>query len=665
MDTKTATFRSLIAGPRQYRIPPFQRPYSWEKPERETLWLDILTQYERVAPVWPLEEAEREERLTVIPSHYLGTIVLAGPTALGVPKSEVIDGQQRITTVLLALAALRDARVRSLRKLQAGEADLDQILGSARRKMNNAYLINDDADGDERLRVVPQMKDKKAFVACLTHDGATQLSAASLGLSPSDSPRTVQAYQFFFTEFRRQAVDESRNPQLARFASLFPLDFDVLEEVLASRLSMILIETKNLDDVNAIFESLNAKGKPLSQLDLLRNYIFMLLRGRATQVLEDHWNPIERDHLPRPSEVEQLIWADLVSQGHNILQNRTYRTIQAVLRQQGGTPDAAESYVKALARTASYFEHLLRPNTDPNPAIANALQRLNRAGGRTAYPVVLWLYQERHAARCEDAEIVESIRLLESFYVRRFLSGLSPNNLNSMVGSLLSRIHAKVDTAADDVVGRLAAALLHNAKDWPTDDELRYGIQTTRFYGNGKTHQRIFVLSELDRSYHPQTVLNYEQSDDSIEHILPQGRDSLGWEADMRELGEDFGDVQDRLAHTLGNLTVVAPVMNSALGQKRFEEKCDLYRDSPYALTQRVASDFGDVTRGHTLWGTDAILGRADVLHAVAVSIWARPAQGAHDGAPIEDIAELEEAEGEEPVPFTSSVPEEEESGQE
>ena len=108
MDSKSLVFLGLISGPRQYRIPSFQRAYSWEREDRETLWLDLLTQYEVLESVWDMAEAEQEDALNKLATHYLGTIVLSGPSALGVPKSEIIDGQQRITTLLLAICALRD-----------------------------------------------------------------------------------------------------------------------------------------------------------------------------------------------------------------------------------------------------------------------------------------------------------------------------------------------------------------------------------------------------------------------------------------------------------------------------------------------------------------------------------------------------------------------------
>ncbi|MEE3703915.1 hypothetical protein V2H43_10920, partial [Pasteurella multocida] len=206
-------------------------------------------------------------------------------------------------------------------------------------------------------------------------DGVGALTAESLGLDDVDSKRILAAYKFFHAELRRQQVVADRAPQLARFKDLFPLKFDILEEVVTRRLTLITIETANLDDVNAIFESLNATGRPLTQLDLLRNYIVMALHTRAEEALAKHWGIIE-GNLHRPEEIEGLIWADVVSRGTNILQKRTYRTVQSELRQQGGTPDAAEQYLADLARKSAYYSAIIHPARESNPELREAFSRL-------------------------------------------------------------------------------------------------------------------------------------------------------------------------------------------------------------------------------------------------------------------------------------------------
>lgn len=657
MDSKSLVFLGLISGPRQYRIPSFQRAYSWEREDRETLWLDLLTQYEVLEKVWDQPAAEQEEELAKRATHYLGTIVLSGPSSLGVPKSDVIDGQQRITTLLLAVCALRDHWGQIVAR-ESGPADAE----AKRRGLSNTYLLNDGQVGTERFRVLPLSTDEKVFKAVVDYGGSGRLTAESLGLDPGDSDRMLNAYRFFKTEMARRSVPEG-NVQLKRFAHLFPLDPAKLEQAIAHRLSVIAIETKNNDDTNAIFESLNAKGRPLTQLDLLRNYVFMSLGARATEVLNEDWTPIEKTYLPNRADMEAFVWAEVVSRGTNVLQRRTYRTVQSELREAGGSAAAAEQYVKRLRRRAPLYAQIVDPARGTHDGLREALTRLGRSGGKTARPVILWLLEEEFQERCTLEDVVKCVGHIESFIVRRFLCALPPNNLNSMFGIMLSRLNSPTGPLRPDagtVEERLLTALLAVAKDWPDDGALVAGVLAHDFYHNGDVRQRMHVLRCLDLSWGYDLVPGYEESDQSIEHILPQSKDSAAWIADLAALDESLAGVQERWLHTLGNLTVVAPADNSSLGRRRFADKADIFRKLGYKMTRAVA-DLGTEVAGERLWGSEAIESRATALAEKCVELWPRPIEHplVNEPAPpstaeFDDGTDVVDA-----VPFTSSIEEE------
>lgn len=648
MDSKSLVFLGLISGPRQYRIPSFQRAYSWEREDRETLWLDILTQYEVLHGVWQLEEVDREQALERHSTHYLGTIVLSGPSSLGVPKSDIIDGQQKISTLLLAICALRD----NWGRLSSSSNNESSI--AKRRTLSNTYLINDGYIGNDRYRVLPLSTDEKVFRAIVDHDGSKKLDLNSLGLEPGDSTRMMQAYQFFRTEMGRKSVPDT-NAQIRRFAHLFPLDPVIIEQALAHRLSVIAIETKNTDDTNAIFESLNAKGRPLTQLDLLRNYVFMSLGGKADQVLRDQWLPVEKTHLPDRREMESFVWADVVSRGRNVLQKRTYRTVQSDLRGADNTALAAEHYVHQLNRRAPTFAQIVDPQKVSDKALRDRLQRLSLAGGKTARPLVLWVMEEQYAGRCLAPEALKCIAHIESFLVRRFLCALAPNNLNSMFGQMLVKLNPDESDGepAGTVEARLLSSLLSVAKEWPDDAALATGMEQKNFYENGDSSQRIHVLKNLDLSYDYDLQPGYDFSDKSIEHILPQSTTDQ-WSFDLVALGQDLAVVQDKWVHTLGNLTMVAPSDNSKLGNKRFVQKLLIYQTLGYKMTKAVA-DFGVTVNGEAMWGAEQIAARATELTQRAAQIWPRPVT--MTPKPVEPKVEFD-AQIEDVVAFTSSIPE-------
>lgn len=656
MDSKSLVFLGLISGPRQYRIPAFQRAYSWEKEDRETLWLDVLTQYEVLNTVWDRSEAEREEELNKRSTHYLGTIVLSGPSSLGVPKSDIIDGQQRITTLLLAVCALRDHWGNLIAKVE-GVAEAE----AKRRTISNTFLVNDGQKGNERYRVLPLSTDDKVFRAIVDFAGSGKLTTDMLGLEPGDSDRMLRAYQFFRTEMARKKVPDG-NIQLKRFSHLFPLDPEKVEQALAHRLSVIAIETKNNDDTNAIFESLNGKGRPLTQLDLLRNYVFMTLGSKADQVLEDEWLPIEHTHLTDRKDMEAFVWADVVSRGTNVLQKRTYRTVQSEIREAGASASAAEQYVKRLKRRAPGFAQIIDPAKASDEDLRTALDRLSRVGGKTARPLVLWLFEERFQERCEAVDVIACIKHIESFLARRFLCALAPNNLNSMFGIMLSRLNnatGPLAVGAGSVEQRLLTALLSVPRDFPDDAALSEGVRAHDFYHNGDTRQRTHIMRSLDLSYGYDLVPGYEESDRSIEHILPQSKNPTPWVADLNALGEEFASTQDRWLHTLGNLTVVAPADNSALGTKRFPDKAAILAGLGYKMSKAVPT-FATERGGELLWGAESIAARAKDLADKAIKLWPRP-----ETAPLSLAAQPEPDTGDEfdddvdeLVPFTSSIDE-------
>jgi uncharacterized protein with ParB-like and HNH nuclease domain len=144
------TLKPLIEGQKQYRVPIFQRPYVWDGPEVLQLWDDMTVQYRALHPAAP-GEAVRPSRST----HFLGSFVLAplASPAHGVTPYLIVDGQQRLTTVLLALAALRDVQAKVDRR--------------AWDRFNLLYLRNEFAEGLDRYKLLPAQLDREAFFACI------------------------------------------------------------------------------------------------------------------------------------------------------------------------------------------------------------------------------------------------------------------------------------------------------------------------------------------------------------------------------------------------------------------------------------------------------------------------------------------------------------------
>lgn len=568
------TLRQLIGGEKQYRVPLFQRPYTWTARELKDLWDDLLEQYVLVL------EAERsglsDNRL-----HFIGGFVLAPQPMLphGIAPYLVIDGQQRLTALLLALAAMRDA----LR-------DSDE---RAAERLDVYYLKNQSADGLERYKLLPTQDDREVFFSCI--DGA--------GPGAADT-RVAATHRFF-----RAKVGMPVGEDLGR-----TVDAEVLSRVILDRLSIVDIVTESGDNPNRIFESLNATGVRLTQADLLRNFVFMLLPTRQEDVYRTVWKPMER--MLGDENLEGFARYNLLRQGVDSQKGDVYRQYQERLEPLTGNEPAVEAEVRDFARLAIYYRRLVDPRTEPDPQLQKHLTFLRRWGAQTTYPVLLQAFDlfDRGVIRIEELRGVAAN--IESFLVRRYVLGVSTNFLNRLFVDL-----AKQMPAGTSIVELLRQQLSADRRYWPTDDQIRAAVRTRPIYITGRADQRRLLFERLEESFHHQEPVDLS-ANLTIEHVMPQTL-SDEWRRLLAQKGEDPELVHDELLHTIGNLSLTG--YNSALSNNPFERKREMFESSHLELNREI--------RDYPSWGRVEILERADHLADLIIKIWPGPVTGAKGAA--------------------------------
>jgi hypothetical protein len=266
--------------------------------------------------------------------------------AQGVTQFLVIDGQQRLTSLLIALSALRY------------RVAVDQP--SVVERFNDRYLLNKYGKGLSRFRLLPTQSDRHAFFSCI--EGADPTTQAN-GIG--------RAYSYFRARLTRPGPDNE------------PLDLDRIETVISQRLQFVAVTADANDNVHRIFESLNDRGVQLTQADLLRNFVFILLPTRAEAVYESVWLPMQQ--LLSPAQMETLVFVDLILRGDTTAKRQDiYRGQQARLRPLVGNEAAIEAEVWELARRARLFQRIVDPQTESDPGTRAALSRLGRWGSATA-----------------------------------------------------------------------------------------------------------------------------------------------------------------------------------------------------------------------------------------------------------------------------------------
>lgn len=615
--------KHLALQAQQYRIPDFQRSYSWTATEWRTLWVDILRQYREVKPGWesagPNADIEaRTAHMKHVPTHYLGAIVTANPVTVTPPRSSVIDGQQRLLTMWVLLIACRDLAIKRAGKSAAKKAEAQDL-----RTKFKSYLSNVGHQGRDAWRIVPQKLDESSYRHLMleTREPAS-VKIDNVGLNEADSSALIEAYNFFLREMSRRRLPAKPPFEMLTFGSLYPLDPAILEYTIMNRLQAIKLVAGANEDPNMIFESLNTKGRDLQQVDLIKNFLYLSLGEDADEVYASYWRPME--NVLRPAELERFAWASLVSKGENVLQKRTYEAVQRRLRQSGVAE--TKTYVIELHTEAVWFERLIRPLKEGNPAIRTAIQDVVAAGGNTALPLILYCYR-RFQESSNVRAFTSAMFAIESFLVRRMLAGDSTNNLNSMFGSMCSRLHVDPRFAATDELEKdIKRVLASRPDDWPSDDRVAQGVRTVDFYKTQSARQRIHVLRRVDQYMGKAGVsLDYEVSDKSIEHIAPQDPKAPNWyPTEESEVSELFARI-----HTLPNLTLLTPAENSSLGRAAWTVKRAKYKTCDYPMTAQIATSFDDAGG----WDIARLELRANTLASVVSEIWVRDAIPPHEVA--------------------------------
>ncbi len=548
MEANPVRIIQYFDGEKQSLIPLFQRQYTWNKKNWQSLWDDILTHYS----------------LGADSSHFMGALVSipARTVPVGVTKHLIIDGQQRLTTIAVLLCALRDS-----------------MEGRFQDRIQD-FLTNRHCDGTaDHLKLLPTQVDREVYSRLVVDRNV--IPEHPLG----------QAYQFFIEAL--QGEDEDGEP----------LDHQRIFDTVTRCLQVVMINLGEADDPYLIFESLNYKGVPLTQADLVRNYVLMKFRHEASsggdqeRVYRQLWQPIEASTGEHLSEFLRH-YASLG--GNNVKKPQVYATIKASLCDMNSA--AIEKRLGEIKEFAAHYQKVVEPACEPDAAICSRLQAVNQIEISVCYPLLLQFLRSRAEGRIAPAELCQCIDMIISFVVRRAACEIIRGPMNR----LFIR-HAGKYPDRGDVVAWFRGELLGGARSerWPDDDEFAKALRTNNIYG---TKPARVILQGLENAFvRKERVVDEELS---IEHVMPQSLTDA-WK---ERLGPDFGTVHKDLLHTLGNLTLTG--YNAELGNKSFEQKQLYFEESNIAMNRLIAKT--------PTWGRAQIERRADELAAKALTIWTR-----------------------------------------
>jgi uncharacterized protein with ParB-like and HNH nuclease domain len=354
MQASETTIRKLIEGSKQYVIPLFQRPYSWNEKHWSTLWQDVIDL---------VDDGNARP-------HFFGSTVTAPAKSVpqGVGKWLLIDGQQRMTTTQLFLAALRDAAT------NAGANNLAE-------KIEGQSLLTAYETGDEQLKVLPTQGDREAFRDIIRCKAPT----------PS---RVTDCHEFF----------------LLRLKARKGLSSEFLEAVylvVIDRLSLVGITCDEHDNPHLIFESLNAKGEKLTPADLIRNFLLMRIHVNEQQlVFDQHWRPIQE---ALNDQLTEFVRHYLMKEGKIIKSADIYFELKD--RLSSATPDQTKQFLADLHRHGMYYARFINPaEYETDREISASLNRLRVIEATVAYPLLLRVFDAVHEGSLTRAQLLEVLK---------------------------------------------------------------------------------------------------------------------------------------------------------------------------------------------------------------------------------------------------------------
>jgi uncharacterized protein with ParB-like and HNH nuclease domain/predicted transport protein len=543
MEASVIKLVELLGDARQYLVPLFQRPYSWERKEWQTLWTDITDLCETQSPR----------------PHFFGAMVLIPARSVpeGVTKYSLIDGQQRYTTISILFAALRQVALQKKEERLAEE-------------IYKRFLINEFADGDDYFKLLPTQGDREHYKNIIRGQ-----------ISNDDDARLAKAYRYFESEIRRADIEARK-----------------IKDVVEKSLSIVRVLLDEKEDPYAVFESLNAKGRSLSQVDLIRNYFLMKIHtNQQEEIYNTFWQPME-ETLGEANLTEFMRHYLIMRRGDFVKKGDVYYNLRNYVEQE--QKDAVEE-LKTLSHFSTYYAKILELNLESNREIAKAIHRLNRIEVTTAYPFLLACYNDYIHQTLSSEEFLEVLKVLENFIVRRFVCGVPTNQLNKIFAPLYQQIKASASSFVDSVKDIL------EKRGYPKDYEFEKNLREAKLYGGGDRKEKTkFILETLEESFGHKEQVRFEKLE--IEHVMPQTLTSW-WET---HLGENWEFVHETLLHTLGNLTLTG--YNSNLSNSDFEEKKSRYKESRLELN----AYFSDIET----WRESDIQSRAQKLAKQCLEIW-------------------------------------------
>lgn len=504
-------------------IPPYQRNYEWSETQCEIFFDDIIKVTEL-----NLTGTQAE--------HFFGTIVyVQDEHVFGEPDVLVLtDGQQRITTTMLCLAAIRDSI----------END------NAKEYIDKTYLKNDNVSSDTEYKIkLKQVEtDWEAYKNIILHNDMTE----------DDMKSAVwKNYTYFKNRIRNEMTDKD-------------YELTKLIELGLEKFSLVTIQLepkKNFwENPQEVFESMNSLGKPLSLADLVRNYILL---GKDADEQENlyhrYWLSMEKtvpnvlsDYIRNYMQLNQ-------KEAYKKATEKNYKELYSIFKEIFKGTDAQE-LLNELKKYSKYYAQIALGESTGNPIVDLKLADLRSIDVTTTYSFLMVIMNEWDNDNLSAKEVNDILEVFIIYFLRRKMLRLTQGE-NKAFPRLIKKIPLLISSVDKKLKMFEILGNQENALRLPNDIEVRQQLQTMNFYNFSHCKFILSLIEESITKFRPAKTDKLLQ----VEHIMPQTLND-NW---IAMLGNENERVHQEYVHTIGNLTLIRH--NQELGNKSFDEKKYVY----------------------------------------------------------------------------------------
>lgn len=530
MKTESHSINDVLAkNATSFFIPPFQRAYAWGRPEIERFFKDIL----RIVKS-ELDPAQHDKL-----EHFFGTLVIKEEKSGFANKSVVVDGQQRLTTTLLFLIALRDL-------------EIDE---SKQEFINHNYLTNTTSSFQDKIKLKQVTKDWESYRALVTKN-------------QPDPGIIFNAYKLF-----SKLIDEVKrtNPEIRLEHYLIAIQ--------RINVAVIFLDERPFkgEDPQIIFETLNSLGKPLTLSDLVRNFVLLNMESsNQSEIYEKVWHP----------KIELILNDDTSKYFRDYLQYKTKTSIKVV--SDNNTKEIYQQFkdfveeeftnhsdfIKDIVRYVHWYKWIITEvvtdrifsDSTKDREIKELLRNIFHDIKAEAFkPFVLGLLEfnqdNSKNVHLSDDDLIYILKTIRNYLIRRRILGLTQGENKNMV--LLSK-HIN-DLALGKVsIMDLLTSMFYRLR-FPNDYEIKNALLSMNFYEGSKKYAK-FILGKIEEN-NTKVAVDFRNPMITIEHIMPQKLNDE-W---INDIGDNYLDVHKRYLHNIGNLILTE--FNSEIGNKSFIAK--------------------------------------------------------------------------------------------